>query len=98
MAYTISGKGATMIRERLEEIIDDVVQINGKKARDCTDAECDLIIEFYHKLAELQIIAERLRCPGPIDIPRLVIAAYRIAVEAKRIRGNDVPLSEIVYH
>jgi len=87
-----------MTRERLEETIDDVIQINGKKARDCTDTECDLIIEFYYKLAELQIIAERLRCPDPIDIPRLVIAAYRIAEETKRIGGKDISLDEIVYH
>ena len=39
-----------MTRECLEEIIDDVIQINGKKARDCTDAECDLIVEFHYKL------------------------------------------------
>ena len=38
-----------MTRERLGEIIDDLIQINGRKARDCTDAECDLIIEFYYK-------------------------------------------------
>jgi hypothetical protein len=87
-----------MTRERVEEIIDDVVQINGKKARDCTDTEWDLIVEFYYKLTELQTIAERLGCPGPIDIPRLVITAYRIAEETKRIRSDDVPLSEIVYH
>ena len=87
-----------MTMERVEEIIDDVVQINGKKARDCTDTECDLIVEFYYKRNELQTIAERLACPGPIDMPRLVIMAYQIAEETKRIRGNDVPLSEIVYH
>jgi hypothetical protein len=87
-----------MTRERLEETIDDVIQINGKKARDCTDTECDRIIEFYYKLAELQTIAERLGCPGPIDIPRLVIMAYRIAEETKRIGGKDSVLNEIVYH
>ena len=87
-----------MTMERLEEIIDDVVQIIGKKASDCTDTECDLIIEFYYKLAELQTIAERLGCPGPIDIPRLVIMAYRIAEETKRIGGKDPVLNKIVYH
>jgi hypothetical protein len=34
-----------MIRGRLEEIMNDVVQINGKK-RDCADTKCELIIEF----------------------------------------------------
>ena len=87
-----------MTKERLEEIIDDVVQIIGKKASDCTDTECDLIIECYYKLAELQTIAERLGCPGPIDIPRLVIMAYRIAEETKRLGGKDPRLSDIMYH
>ena len=86
-----------MTMERVEEIIDDVVQINGKKARDCTDTECDLIIEFYYKLAELQTIAERL---GVLvhDISRLVTMAYRIAEETKRIGGKDPVLNKIVYH
>jgi len=87
-----------MTMERLEEIIDDVVQIIGKKASDCTDTECDVIIEFYYKLAELQTIAERLGRPGPIDIPRLVTMAYRIAEETKRIGGKDPVLNKIVYH
>ena len=82
---------------RLEEIIDDVVQIIGKKASDCTDTECDLIIEFYYKLAELQTIAERLSVLVH-DIPRLVTMAYRIAEETKRIGGKDSVLNEIVYH
>ena len=49
------------------------VQINGKKARDCTPDECELIGEFYYKLTELQTIAERL-CPYPINVARLVFA------------------------
>ena len=51
-----------MTREHLEEILDDVVQRNGKKAHDCADTECDLIVEFYYKLTELQTFAERLGC------------------------------------
>ena len=38
----------------------DVIQINGKKARDCTPRECELIGEFYYKLTELQTIAEKI--------------------------------------
>jgi hypothetical protein len=76
----------------------DVVQINGKKARDCTPTECELIGEFYYKLTELQTIAEKLRCPRPLDLPRLVSLAYRAAEETKRIGGKDPLLSEIVYH
>jgi len=86
-----------MTRERLEETIDDVIQINGKKARDCTDTECDLIIECYYKLTELQTIAERL-CPYPINVARLVFAAYRAAEETKRLGGKDPRLSDIMYH
>jgi hypothetical protein len=37
-----------MSRERLENRwLMDVIQINGKKARDCTPRECELIGEFY---------------------------------------------------
>ena len=86
-----------MTRERLGEIIDDLIQINGKKARDCTDTECDLIIECYYKPAELQTIAERLSVLVH-DIPRLVTMAYRIAEETKRIGGKDPVLNKIVYH
>ena len=75
----------------------DVVQINGKKARDCTPTECELIGEFYYKLTELQTIAERL-CPYPINVARLVFAAYRAAEETKRLGGKDPRLSDIMYH
>jgi hypothetical protein len=75
-----------------------VIQINGKNASDCTDDECELLVEFYYKLAELQAVAERLGCPRPIDIPRLVIAAYRVAGETRRLGGKDLRLSEIIYH
>jgi hypothetical protein len=87
-----------MSRKRLDDDrLMDVVQINGKKARDCTPDECELIGEFYYKLTELQTIAERLRCPHPINVARLVSAAYRAVEETKRIGGKD-PLSEIIYH
>ena len=76
----------------------DVIQINGKKARDCTSRECELIGEFYYKLAELQAIAEELGCPSPINVVRLVAAAYRAAEETKRIGGKDLLLGEIIYH
>jgi hypothetical protein len=76
----------------------DVVQINGKKARDCTPRECELIGEFYYKLIELQTIAEKLRCPSPLDVPGLVTLAYRAAEETKRIGGKNPLLSEIIYH
>jgi hypothetical protein len=76
----------------------DIVQINGKKARDCTPDECELIGEFYYKLAELQAIAERLQCPSRLNLARLVIAAYRAAEQTKRIGGKDPLLSEIIYH
>jgi hypothetical protein len=53
-----------MPRERPENAhLMDIVQINGKKARDCTPDECELIGEFYYKLAELQTIAERVAMP-----------------------------------
>ena len=73
------------------------VQINGKKARDCTPDEYELIGEFYYKLTELQTIAERL-CPYPINVARLVFAAYRAAEETKRLGGKDPRLSDIMYH
>lgn len=76
----------------------DIVQFNGKKARDCTPRECELIGEFYYKLAELQAIAEQLRCPSPINVLRLVAAACRAAEETKRIGGKDPLLNEVVYH
>ena len=76
----------------------DVVQINGKKARDCTPRECELIGEFYYKLTELQTIAEKLRCPHPLNLQRLVTLACRAAEETKRIRGKNALLSEIIYH
>jgi hypothetical protein len=88
-----------MTKQRLRnEHLMDVVQINGKKARECTPDECELIEEFYYKLAELQTIAERLRCPSPINLPRLVVAAYRAAEETKRIGGKNPFVSEIIYH
>jgi hypothetical protein len=88
-----------MTRKRLDDNrLMDVVQINGKKARDCTPDECELIGEFYCKLTELVAIAEKLRCPPPINIARLAIAAYRAAEETKRIGGKDPRLSEIIYH
>ena len=59
----------------------DAIQINGQTARDCTARECELIGEFYYKLAELQTIAEELRCPNPTNVLRLVAAAYRAADE-----------------
>ena len=83
--------------ERNEELM-DIVQFNGKKARDCTSRECELIGEFYYKLAELQTIAEELGCPSPINVVRLVAAAYRAAEETKRIGGKDLLLGEIIYH
>jgi hypothetical protein len=46
----------------------DVIQINGKKAHECTPDECELIEEFYYRLTELEAIAERLRCPRPITL------------------------------
>jgi hypothetical protein len=76
----------------------DIVQFNGKKARDCTPRECELIGEFYYKLTELQMIAEQLRCPSPMNVLRLVAVAYRAAEETKRIGGKDPLLGEIVYH
>jgi hypothetical protein len=88
-----------MPRERPENAhLMDIVQINGKKARDCTPDECELIGEFYYKLAELQTIAERLRCPSPINVARLVVAAYRAAEETRRIGGKNPFIGEIVYH
>jgi hypothetical protein len=88
-----------MTKQRLRnERLMDIVQINGKKARDCTPDECELIGEFYYKLAELQTIAERLQCRSPINMPRLVVAAYRAAEETKRIGGKNPLLSEIIYH
>ena len=84
-----------MVRGRIERSM-DVVQINGKKARDCTPRECELIGEFYYKLIELQTIAEKLRCP--LNLPRLVTLAYRAAEETKRIGGRNPLLSEIIYH
>jgi hypothetical protein len=88
-----------MSRKRLENKWQmDVVQFNGKNARDCTPDECELIGEFYYKLGELQTIAERLRCPSPINMPRLVVAAYRAAEETKRIGSKDPLVGEIVYH
>jgi hypothetical protein len=74
----------------------DVVQINRKKARDCTPCECELIGKFYYKLIELHTIAEKLRCP--LNLPRLVTLAYRAAEETKRVGGKDPLLSEIIYH
>jgi len=76
----------------------DILQFNGKKARDCTPRECELIREFYYKLAELQTIAEQLQCRAPINVPRLVAAAYRAAEETKCIGGKDPLLREIVYY
>jgi hypothetical protein len=88
-----------MTKERPKnEHLMDIVQINGKKARDCTPDEGELIGEFYYKLAELQTIAERLQCPSPINLATLVIAAYRAAEETKRIGGKDPFVSEIIYH
>jgi hypothetical protein len=88
-----------MTRKRLDDSRSmDVVQINGKKARDCTPDECELIGEFYYKLTELQTIAERLRCPHPINVARLVTAAYRAAEETRRSGGKDSRLTEIIYH
>jgi hypothetical protein len=91
------GERATMARQRPDNngLMD--VQINGKKARDCTPDECELIGEFYYKLTELQTIAERL-CPYPINVARLVFAAYRAAEETKRLGGKDPRLSDIMYH
>jgi hypothetical protein len=86
------------MKENLEEMMNDIIQINGKKTRDCTEAECGLIIEFYYALNELETIAERLRCPGAIDMPRLVLMAYRIAEETKHIRSKESILGEIIYH
>jgi hypothetical protein len=87
-----------MARERPDNNgLMDVVQINGKKTRDCTPDECELIGEFYYKLTELQTIAERL-CPYQINVARLVIAAYRAAEQTKRLGGKDPLLSEIIYH
>ena len=61
--------------------------------------ECELISAFYYKLAELQTIAEKLRCPNPINVLSLVAAAYRAADETKRIDGKGALLSEIIsYH
>ena len=88
-----------MIRKRLDNNrLMDVIQINGKKAHECTPDECELIGEFYYKLTELEAIAERLRCPRPINVARLVLAAYRAAAETKRLGGKDPRLTEIVYH
>jgi hypothetical protein len=88
-----------MTRKRLDDNrLMDVVQINGKKASDCTPGECELIGEVYYEHTELVAIAEKLRCPPPINIARLVIAAYRAAEETKRIGGKDPRLSEIIYH
>src|SRR6516225_6320183 len=103
-SHTISSAttkcpGETMTRERREnEELMDIVQFNGKKARDCTPRECELIGEFYYKLAELQTIAEKLRCPRPLDLRRLVTLAYRAAEETQRIGGKNPFLSEIIYH
>ena len=86
-----------MVRGRMDDDrLMDVVQINGKKARDCTPRECELIGEFYYKFIELQTIAEKLRCP--VKLPRLVTLAYRAAEETKRVGGKDPLLSEIIYH
>ena len=83
-----------MTKERPKnERLMDIVQFNGKKTSDCTPDECELIGEFYYKLAELQTIAERLQCPSPINLARLVIAAYRAAEQTKRIGGKDPLLS-----
>lgn len=68
---------------------DDAGRCGRRKASDCTPDGCELIGEFYYKLAELQTIAERLQCPGPINLAGLVIAAYRAAEETKRIGGKD---------
>jgi hypothetical protein len=88
-----------MARGRLDDNRSmDVVQINGKKARDCTPHECELIGEFYYKLTELQTIAEKLRCPRPLNLPRLVTLAYRAAQETKRVGGKDPLLGKIIYH
>jgi hypothetical protein len=76
----------------------EIIQINGKRACDCTARECELIGEFYYKLTELRTIAEELRCPNPINVLRLVAAAYRAAEETKRIGSKDPLLSEIMYH
>ena len=93
------NRGVTMGRGRLDDNrLMDVVQINGKKARDCTPRECELIGEFYYKLTELQTIAEKLRCARPLDLPRLVTLAYRAAEQTKRIGGKNPLLSEIIYH
>jgi hypothetical protein len=47
----------------------------------------------------LQTIAEKLRCPNPINVLSLVAAAYRAADETKRIDGKGALLSEIIsYH
>ena len=88
-----------MVRGRIDDNRSmDVVQINGKKARDCTPHECELIGEFYYKLTELQTIAEKLRCPRPLDLRRLVTLAYRAAEETKRIGGKNPLLIETIHH
>jgi hypothetical protein len=47
---------------------------------------------LYYKLAELQTIAQELRCPNPINVLRLVAAAYRAVDETKRRIGGKDPL------
>jgi hypothetical protein len=96
-----SGEGCmlTVTRKNIEtQRLMEIIQINGKMARDCTARECELIGEFYYKLAELQAIAEELRCPSPANMLKLVAAAYRAAEETNRIGGRDSLLSEIMYH
>jgi hypothetical protein len=96
----ISGEGCmpTITRKNIgTQRLIEIIQINGKRACDCADRECELIGEFYYKLAELQTIADELRCPHPINVRRLVAAAYRAAEETKRISGKDPLLSQIIY-
>jgi len=54
LVHSLAEEGAAMTRKRLDDSrLIDVVQINGKKARDCTQMKCKLIGEFYYKLTEL---------------------------------------------
>jgi hypothetical protein len=85
----------TITRKNIET--QRLMEIIGKRACDCRDRECELIGEFHYKLAQLQTIAEELRCPHPINVLRLVAAAYRAAEETKRIGGKDPFLSQIIY-
>src|SRR6516225_54136 len=92
-------RGVTMVRGRIDYNRSmDVVQINGKKARDCTPRECEVIGEFYYKLTELQTIAEKLRCPRPLDLRRLVTLASRLEKKKKEIKKNPPFLIKSLPH